>query len=231
MNFLSKKSIVGAILSAIVLGAIGSGVWQYILDPIVSSGSRLMLNLATLGMESFKNDLYQEIAKGFHEKASYALYAQFNTIFSLAFIGFAIILALKTKELIQRKSEMMEELLRIEDKRKQEPLSIAEIESRLKNTKPERLLKFIYILLGICLVLMSAQYVNTKRDSYINSAITHYFQLKKIVSPHVSQVDLMNMDSRFSQIQSAKSYEVLITEMSTIAKQNAANTPAFEVWN
>ncbi len=39
------------------------------------------------------------------------------------------------------------------------------------------------------------------------------------------------MDSRFSQIQSAKNYEDLISEMSNVAKQKAANLPEFEIWD
>lgn len=231
MKSLSKKSIIGGILSAIVLGAVGSGVWQYILDPLLSSGSRLTLNLATLGMESFKNDLYREIAKGFHEKASNALYAQFNMMFSIACIGFSIFMAIKARGLVQRKSEMIEDLQRIEANEEKKIRSLEEIRADLKNAKPEWFLKAVYVLVALNLVYMSAQYITSKRDRYVNSAIAHYSQLRKIVSPYVSQIELMNMDSRFSQIQSAKNYEVLISEMSNIAKQKAANLPEFEIWD
>ena len=204
MKNFSKKSLLGGLLSAIVLGAISSGVWQYIMDPLLSSGSRVMLNLATLGMDSFKNDLYREVAKGFYEKASSALYSQFNILFIIACIGFSIFMVLKTKELIQRKSEMMEELQRIEAKEEKNIRSIEEIREDLRNTRAERFLKVIYVFLVLNLVFLSAQFVTSKRDKYVNSAIAHYSQLRKIVSPYITQTELMTLDSRFSQIQSAK---------------------------
>jgi large-conductance mechanosensitive channel len=231
MKYLSKKSLLGGFLSAIAVGAVSSGVWQYIMDPLLSSGSRLILNLATLGMDSFKNDLYREIAKGFYEKASSALYSQFNILFTLASIGFSIFLVIKTKELIQRKLEMMEELKRLEAQEEKNIRSIEEIREDLRNTRAERFLKAIYIFLVLNLVFLSAQFVTSKRDKYVNLAIAHYSQLRKIVSPYVTQTELMTLDSRFSQIQSAKNYKALISEMSGTARQNGAYVPEFEIWD
>lgn len=107
MKFLSKKSIVGTVLSAIILGSVASGVWQYIIDPLVLKSSKAILNIATLGMESFKNDLYRQVAKGFHEGASSALYSQINGLVGIAAIIFSLNLAKRSKELIQRNSELL----------------------------------------------------------------------------------------------------------------------------
>jgi F0F1-type ATP synthase membrane subunit c/vacuolar-type H+-ATPase subunit K len=72
-------------IGVIVLGAVGSGLWEYILKPGLFSLTGLALNIATLGMERFKNDLYEEIARGFHEGPSLTLLMLFFGVLS----GFA----------------------------------------------------------------------------------------------------------------------------------------------
>ena len=76
----SKKKI----LITILLGAVGSGVWQYIIEPSFSSGINIFLNIVTLGMEEFKNNIYMEIAKGFHEESSNKILIMLTMIFCFA---------------------------------------------------------------------------------------------------------------------------------------------------
>jgi hypothetical protein len=230
MRLKLKTRLLGGVLSAIVLGAVGSGVWQYVFDPALSKGSKVILDLATLGVESFKNDLYREIAIGFREKASSALYSQLNILFGLALIGIPIALAIRTKELIQQKSALLEELQRLEEGKNKVLPSIEELRQDIRNARPERLLVAVYALVVVGVVFFSAQFVTSKRDRYVNSAIAHYGQLRRTVSPYVAQNELLLLDSRFSQIQSAKDYESIIFQMSDITKQHNAKVPEFEVW-
>jgi len=230
MNFKLKAKLIGGVISAIVLGAIGSGIWQYVFDPALSKGSKVILDLATLGVESFKNDLYQEIAIGFHEKASSALYSQFNMFCTLFLVLMPIFLLIKTKEVIQQKSDMLKKLEQMEDEGEKESLTTDNLRESTQNLRPERLLAFIYVLLVVGVLLFSAQFVTSKRDRYVNSAIAHYSQLKRIVSPYVSQNEIQLLDSRFSQIQSANDFESIIVQLNDITKQHNAKVPEFVVW-
>ncbi|MBJ6911644.1 hypothetical protein JG661_20470, partial [Vibrio cholerae] len=85
-------------IGAIVIGAIGSGVWEYILQPVLKNGSNAFLELATLGAESYKDDLYQEVAKGYQEKASFSLLLSFNALLVSAYLVICGIMVLKGKE-------------------------------------------------------------------------------------------------------------------------------------
>lgn len=230
MNFKLKAKLIGGVISAIVLGAIGSGIWQYVFDPALSKGSKVILDLATLGVESFKNDLYQEIAIGFHEKASSALHSQFNMLYTLFLVLIPIVILKKTREMIQRKSAIMKKLEQMEEGLERESRTIEDLRQSTQNLRPERLLVFIYALLVVGVLLFSAQFVTSKRDRYVNSAIAHYSQLKRIVSPYVSQNEIQLLDSRFSQIQSANDFESIIVQLNDITKQHNAKVPEFEVW-
>lgn len=229
MKLPGKTKLIGGFISAIIIGAIGSGVWQYIMEPVLSLGSKAVLELATLGVESFKNDLYREIAKGFHEKASNALYTQFNLLYGFALIAIPVFLALETKKLVGRKSALAEQLQQIESGQEKTP-NVAELREELLNIRPERSLKFIYVLIVVGLVVLSAHFVVSMRDSYVVSAVTHFFQLKRIISPYVDLKEMNELESRFAQVQSANDYKIVISKMREIAIQSSIKTPEFEIW-
>jgi gas vesicle protein len=69
---IDKKNLQWIVIT-IFLGAVGSGFWEYILRSIALSGTNIFLEIASLGVVSFKNSLYVEIAQGHHEEPSLAL--------------------------------------------------------------------------------------------------------------------------------------------------------------
>ncbi len=52
------------IVVTIVLGALGSGLWELVVRPVYAFVSTIALNVITLGLDSLRNGLYEEAAKG-----------------------------------------------------------------------------------------------------------------------------------------------------------------------
>lgn len=73
------------ILITVVLGAVGSGAWEWLLKPSLVGLSEFGLNVATLGIQSFKNSLYRNIAQGLHEEASVSLFTLASIVPSFLF--------------------------------------------------------------------------------------------------------------------------------------------------
>ena|ERR1700690_667287 len=67
LELTGKKKIIIAILGTIVLGVLSNGLWELLVKPSVIWLRDTLLNIASLGIESIKNDCYVEVAKGFHE--------------------------------------------------------------------------------------------------------------------------------------------------------------------
>jgi hypothetical protein len=59
-----------ALLGAILLGALGSGLWELVLKGLMNSSRDVLLNLVSFGLHSIKDITYSQIARGFHEEAS-----------------------------------------------------------------------------------------------------------------------------------------------------------------
>lgn len=77
----------GGIVGTIVLGAIGSGLWERVGDPLFNLLRDGALNLATFGVRQLKDALYADIGKGLYERPSTQLLALFvMTVTYLSFV-------------------------------------------------------------------------------------------------------------------------------------------------
>lgn len=109
----NKNAILG-VVAALFIGGLGNGIWEYVLEPAFAWSATGILNIATLGIQSFKDDIYSEIAKGFHEESSLSLA---NTFYYLLGYGVAFgffLLTRKIKDMLSKISSVNKELGDIE---------------------------------------------------------------------------------------------------------------------
>ena len=78
---LTKNKKLLAILGAILLGIVGNALWEYMAKPLLFLSRDTLLNIATLGIQSFKDECYRLIARGFTESASLSLLFEFNALY------------------------------------------------------------------------------------------------------------------------------------------------------
>lgn len=67
------KSKILWVVVTLVLGALGSGLWELAFKPVLSWLATLGLDIVTLGLDSLRNGLYEEAAKGQYERVGIAL--------------------------------------------------------------------------------------------------------------------------------------------------------------
>lgn len=188
----------------VVLGAIGSGAWEWLLKPALMNASEFGLNIATLGMKTFKNSLYKEIALGFHEEPSVRLYA--------AVYGFlpSFILGIMGGWFLHTRNPRKES---------------GEVNSA--DRLAEKLSRPMLLIVTFMLVFSIIQ---ANQMSYVSRAITHFHVLIQIAGPYLSEDQRLSYQSRFAQISSKEDYEKLIAELSALCHNKTLKVPSFSVW-
>ena len=200
----------------LVVGGLGSGVWEYILKPLFSNGVDFILDLSTLGIETFKNSVYEEISQGFSEKNSIKIYNLFITLLMGSFVIFFLLMfdrikAIKEKLILTENTEKKKEKKNIE-------LEVSNIEIKLR----------IFIFLTSCFFLILLIY--TKKLDYINNSIIYYTKLKDITSPYVSDLELKKITSNFAQIKNKNDYVSLINKLHSISEENNLKINKEYIW-
>lgn len=200
----------------LVVGGLGSGVWEYILKPLFSNGVDFILDLSTLGIETFKNSVYEEISQGFSEKNSIKIYNLFITLLMGSFVIFFLLMfdrikAIKEKLILTENTKEKKEKKNIE-------LEVSNIEIKLR----------IFIFLTSCFFLILLIY--TKKLDYINNSIIYYTKLKDITSPYVSDLELKKITSNFAQIKNKNDYVSLINKLHSISEENNLKINKEYIW-
>ena len=85
-----NKVALGALglLGTILIGAIGSGIWQRLGDPLYIWLRDALLNGATLGIATLKDALYAEVATGLYERPASLLFGAFFLLYFIRSIHF-----------------------------------------------------------------------------------------------------------------------------------------------
>jgi hypothetical protein len=74
------------IVGVILLGLLTNAIWEFLGKPLLISAQNTILNLSTLGIQQFKDSMYQEIAMGHYDRAGTFLVTHFVGFTSAAMV-------------------------------------------------------------------------------------------------------------------------------------------------
>ena len=198
---INKKSL-GWLFGTLLLGALGSGLWEAALKPSMLWFGTLMLDLATLGLASLRDGMYLDVAKGTYERAGVSLLS----------MATGLIAGFLTAPLIAAG------VLRNKDADGQ-PVS------RIRN-----ILRANWMLVAVPLAFAMIFFVNLYRITYIVRASNHADQMLRITAPYVSNEQRLLQHSKLAQVRNRDDYVRLLTELNTIAETNVAAVPEFTIY-
>ena len=201
-DFLNTKTLKFATVT-VVLGAIGSGAWEWLLKPALAGSTNFLLSVATLGVNTFKDSLYAEVARGLHEEASLKLISFFYSFLPGVAIGAVAMLLLAHFRMKANKEPV--------------PAAISD--------------RFLAAAAVSFVVFVSAfSVIQAAQLSYVNRAATHFNQLLAIASPHVQESERLLFRSRFAQVATRAEFEVLVRTLEDVCRTNNLRVPSFDVW-
>lgn len=210
---------------AILVGALGSGLWEAILRPALRRISFWLLDAASVGFESYRTGVYREIAQGV-SKTEFDAFVTITAVFG----GFTLV--------IMFANLFVTSLARRFERRSVE----SESDSRATRTDSPTSKTFIgaqrvvthratsYILIASLALILAQQLVLLARDGYSSRAIVHYEQLLRIASPYLDANHRAIIESKFAQIDSKENYVQVTTELEQVAKANGQKVPTFSPW-
>ena len=200
---LSKyKGTIYYILGAVAIGILSNAVWE-VFKPVSNLFFEGLLNVSTLGVKTFNDGIYVEIAKGFHERPSLELYLFFLLII-VTFQIFALFFVWKFDS--------------------NERYGDSEYKSIFPVwfNKRRRL-----VILFLCIVGTTAYSLEIIKQSYVNKAITYIEQSLKIVGPYIDDSTEESLRSKFASLKSKNDFENVVAELKNISDKNDAHLPEF----
>lgn len=237
------KKVVLGLAGALLMGGLGNGVWEYVLEPMLAWSLHGILNIATLGVQSFKDALYQEIAKGFHEESSLVLAITFNYLIAGAVIFALLQMKQRAKKILSEIEETNNELDELEKElvnpEEERSKSIESLKDRISKSRARnselvpraRLIhKTTYALFVCGVAFYTWMLIGAVKDRYINSAIVHYEQSLAIVTPYASTYELSVLNSRFARIASKNDYVALMDDVAKVGRRGNLNLAQFNIW-
>ena len=216
-----KLKVAGSILGAIFLGAVGSGVWENLLGPLLRSSRDLVLNISSLGINKFRDSVYVSIAKDFHELSSVNVHIALEMFFFVLFIFCSVALIILRRALLDRLGKIQDGQNQREEKK--DP-------SYLLAGKVWRSMSWLAAIVSIYLIFATISFVQGIKYAYINSAVTHFHQLLTISAPYLDTKNRERISSSFAQIKNKNDYQQIIDNLRKVAVENKQQPPDFDIW-
>lgn len=219
----SKLKWTLGIVGTILLGAIGSGLWTMLFDPISRWAGRALFAIATLGLNALKTAVYVSVARGLHEQASLLMVAYFLLLI-FGFFGFYLGTLFGKKTAPRDTANLISQIDKDNpdaDDREKRIIMASGMRYVAALRKLTILVTFLFI--GVA-VFCSFQLFTL---SYTNFAVTHFKQCLAICEPYVSELQVKHFRSRFAQIESRENYVSLLRDICKVVVANGAKCPEF----
>ncbi len=201
MNTKYYLKIFLGIIGTIFLGAIGSGLWERIISPLIDKVMTLSINGINFFFITYKDSLYKEAANGFHEFYSLQMW----------------ILVLMTLPILYIRILQVHPANKVKNKRKQETSFKVFINSK----------KGYWSIYAVTLVLMVTIIFSTLRYRYINDTITYSLTSLEIINPYISKKESMLLRSQYFSIRDTNEFMLFNEKLQNIAKENKLNLHTF----
>jgi hypothetical protein len=239
-----------AVVVALILGALGSGIWETLFRPTLGSLSRVALSIVALGSETVRNSVYREAALNPTALPSLGWMLVLSVAITGTSLGFAfarVLPRLSPLKQLEREAELLEEELgQLEGKTealvRAQPSSpeIAAQQSRLEEAKKKaegflqrsrRMLRILDVLLAAMLAFFGG--ILLFWTLIINQSVLVWRAFNAdmaICAPSQTPDERTRLAARFAAMSSRADYQVLHEELLKVAATHQMKLTKVDVW-
>lgn len=194
------------LLGTLIIGGLGSGVWEIVLKPFLSFVGNGFINFLINKSTSFSNEIYQSISMRGLDRFQAKIYS----LIVIFLATFSIFVCLVAFSLGKKKFELVKEDTTQVDK-----------QWIFKDRKNFYCFITIYFLLA-CVPFATYMYDGMKTE-FISRKVIYFEYLLKVNADVINDSDLKMIESQFAQIRSSEDYIKVIKKLENLAFVNNKN--------
>jgi hypothetical protein len=219
------------LLGAVALKTLASIFSDSLVMPALHAVSRWVLDLASLGLTSYKNGVYKRIALDDQSVAPFNAYLTVWSIYALMVIVYALF-SFNWTFGYRRQVEHALKALSDAPPNPEPEISTDALRQKLRGVlKSQRRLRLgLYCFSLFMGVSFLSDLTSLARLSYVTSADAHYHQVMRIVSPYLDAHEQAQVESDFAQVGSREDYVRLLSRLEDQCKAHGRTVPKFDPW-
>lgn len=209
-------------LGVIGFGVAGSAAWELAVRPLGDVVLKLTLNIVTLGIDSLRDGLYADAARGSIERVSavnLSIVSAALVSAAMGMVGFQFgkrVAAKRKKEFILDPG--IESVEKIRE-------SIEKIELSIEKT--DRKLLILQLIAATFVIVI---YFLAQRAIYVNGVVSYFQRMYEISAPYLAESERLQIRSQFYLIRNRADYLEIVEQLQTSARQNNVEPPPFQVY-
>jgi hypothetical protein len=198
-------------IGIILAGAMGSGIWSLILEPLVKKIGKFLVWLSTLGIKSIQDAIYRQVAR------RGAFFAERLTMFIVALIVlfpylYAMSATIKSHQVIEIKKQIAPKIKSEHPEMSPFDLEEMTLNEAKKQISNENQSRFMYGTIG-ALIVISIMFFQFARRVIIHEKIIYFDKICAVAAPILSDRDLKAIKARFVFIRSKEDYDEIISDL------------------
>ena len=174
------RKVAAAILGTLVLGAIGSGIWDRVGGPLFDVITRLLIGGIDLITRTYKDSIYREAAYGFQEASSSFIHQQFLGILPVFYFF-----------LILRHPWLKEKMPRSGDSR---------FKTLIRSSKG------FYLISVVTVIVFVTCFVSVMRLTYVRGVITYAQTTIQRLAPHIDEQEEEELLAQLRSVRESEDY-------------------------
>lgn len=202
-----KKEKIITIVGALIIGALGSGLWELI-KPLLSLLGAASLNVVTLGLDSLRDGLYAEAANMQPERAALAILSALQGLL----LSLPVLLYMRFKS-IKRKADIPE--LPVNASKEDWAVYKVSVDEKIKVLERKS-----YISMALFILVVTINFLMFQRISYISKVSAHFDKMVAMAAPYMEVKDVLFVKSQFVQVSGRSDYEMVVSKLYVVLDEN-----------